>query len=153
MDKLQELNLPEFSFNYRLYKGKRQILDIVRKKYVSLTPEEWVRQNFVAWLIQFKKYPSGLIAIEKELLLNNMRKRYDIVVYNSNHIPAMLIECKAPGVPITQKVFDQAARYNMSVKVGHMIITNGIDHYYCTIDSENGSFAFEDQVPEYDKLF
>lgn len=153
MNVMQKLNLPEFNFSYRLFKGKRQIFDVVRKKFVSLTPEEWVRQNFIAWLIQAKKYPAGLIAVEKELSFNNMKKRYDAVIYNNKHVPAMLIECKAPGVSIIQKAFDQAARYNLVVKVRHLIITNGINHYYCSIDFEKGTYAFNDQVPDYDELF
>jgi hypothetical protein len=153
MDVMQKLNLPEYTFSYRLFRGKRQIFDSVRKKFVSLSPEEWVRQNFIAWLIQTKKYPAGLIAVEKELSFNDMKKRYDAVIYSNKHAPAMLIECKAPGISITQKVFDQAARYNLVLKVKHLIITNGMNHYYCSIDFENGSFAFNDKVPDYDELF
>jgi hypothetical protein len=150
---MQKLNLPEFSFKYRIHKEKKQILDMVRKKYTSLTPEEWVRQNFIAWLIYEKKYPAGLIAVEKELSLNELKKRFDVVIYNKNHIPIAIIECKAPGVKIVQKVFEQASRYNMVVKAKYLIVTNGLEHYCCNIDMENSTYSFMDQIPDYDKLF
>jgi len=150
---MQKLNLPDFDFTFRMHGNKKQIWDFVRKKYVSLTNEEWVRQNFVAWLIHEKNYPAGLIAIEKELTLNELKKRYDVVVYNSNHFPAMLIECKAPNIEITQKAFDQASRYNLTVKVNYLLITNGIVHYCCYIDLEKGTYSFMDQIPDYNKLF
>ena len=149
---MQKLNLPEYNFNFRVYKNKQQIFDSIRKKYIALTQEEWVRQNFVKWLITEKNYPTGLIAIEKELTLNDLKKRYDIVIYNSKHSPAMLIECKAPKVEITQKVFDQASRYNLSLKVNYLVITNGIIHYCCYIDLEKGTYNFVDQVPDYVNL-
>ncbi|MGD0712375.1 MAG: type I restriction enzyme HsdR N-terminal domain-containing protein, partial [Bacteroidales bacterium] len=111
-----KLNIPEYTFKYRIVNSKQQVFDTVRKKYVALTPEEWVRQNFVSWLIQELKYPASHIAIEKELLLNEMKKRFDVVIFNRDNKPAMLIECKAPEIKITQKTFDQAARYNMVLK-------------------------------------
>ncbi len=125
----------------------------MRKKYVALTSEEWVRQNFVAWLVNEKKYPAGLIAIEKELVLNDMKKRFDIVVFNSQFVPSLLVECKAPEVKITQKSFDQVARYNMTLKVKYLVVTNGMMHYCCYIDQQKGEFSFLDHVPDFDKLF
>lgn len=150
---IQKLNLPEYTFKFRMYRSRQQIFDAVRKKYIALTPEEWVRQNFIAWLINERHYPSGLIAIEKELLVNELKKRYDIVVYNRSHFPTMLIECKAPGVAVSQKVFDQAARYNLALKVSYLIITNGLTYYCCYIDMENGKYSFLENIPYYDKLF
>lgn len=150
---MQKLNLPEYTFKFNVCNDKQQIFDVVRKKWVVLTEEEWVRQNFVAWLIHVKRCPLGLIAIEKELSLNSLKKRYDIVVYNSQHLPALLVECKAPGINVTQKVFDQAARYNMVLNVNYLVVTNGINHYCCFIDTFNKEFSFIDDVPEHDKLF
>ncbi len=150
---MQKLNLPEYTFKFRMYRSRQQIFDAVRKKYIAFTPEEWVRQNFVAWLINERHYPSGLIAIEKELLVNELKKRYDIVVYNNNHIPALLVECKAPCVAVSQKVFDQAARYNLALKVSYLIVTNGLIHYCCYIDMENGKYSFLKNIPYFDNLF
>lgn len=147
------LNLPEYCFRYRIFNGKQQIFDSFRKKYVALTAEEWVRQNFIAWLVNDKKYPAGLIAVEKELALNNMKKRYDIVVFNKNSAPAILVECKAPGIKITQKVFDQAAHYNLALNVDFLIVTNGLEHYCCAVDLKRGTYNFMEEVPGFEKLF
>ncbi len=149
---MQKLNLPEYSFRYRINNEKQHVFDFIRKKYVMLTPEEWVRQNFLAWLVNNKHYPAGLIAVEKELKLNELKKRCDIVVYNNCHSPVLLIECKAPGVEITQKVFDQAARYNIVLKVNHLIVTNGMEHYCCFIDFEKETHFFMDEIPDYEKF-
>lgn len=148
-----KLNLPEYNFSYRLLDHKKQIFDSVRKKYVTLTKEEWVRQNFIQWLIQEKNYPSGLIAIEKEFLLNGLKKRYDAVVFHNNHKPAVLVECKAPDIAISQPVFDQAARYNIILRVPYLIFTNGQKHFCSYIDFEKGTYNFIDHIPEFDKLF
>jgi hypothetical protein len=148
-----KLNLPEYNFNFRANNSKQQIFDIVRKKYVALTPEEWVRQNFISWLIQELKYPASHIAIEKELLLNEMKKRFDAVVFNKDNKPAMLIECKAPEVKISQKTFDQAARYNMVLKLKYLVITNGLEHYCCEIDFLENKYSFMEIIPNYDKIF
>lgn len=147
------LNLPEFKFSIRKHNGHSQIFDPVRKRYVSLTPEEWVRQNFVAWLIHHKNYPSGLIGIEKEIMVGEMKKRFDVVIYNKKNQAEVLIECKAPGVAITQKVFDQISVYNMAINVRYLIITNGMDHYCCTVDTEKGEYSFMKEVPVYSELF
>lgn len=150
---MKKLNLPEFDFTFRLHDGKKQILDIIRKKYVSLTPEEWVRQNFIAWLLLHKNYPAGLIGIEKEIRVNKLKKRFDAIVYNKNHKPEILIECKAPEVAIAQKVFDQAAVYNMTLHVRYLIVTNGMEHYCCTVDPEKRKYSFLDDIPAYAGLF
>jgi hypothetical protein len=148
-----KLNLPEYNFKYRTANSKQQIFDAVRKKYVALTPEEWVRQNFISWLIQELKYPISHIAIERELLLNEMKKRFDVVIFNKDNNPAMLIECKAPDVKISQKTFDQAARYNMVLKLKYLVVTNGLDHYCCQIDFLENRYSFLENIPFYDKIF
>jgi hypothetical protein len=150
---MQKLNIPAYPFKSREYKGKQQIFDSIRRKYVALTSEEWVRQNFIQWLIHDKNYPPGLIAIEKELTLNDLKKRFDIVVYNKNHVPSLLIECKAPEIKISQKSFDQAGRYNLTLKVSYLVITNGLEHYCCHIDIEKGAYSFIEHIPDFDNLF
>ncbi|HNW97431.1 MAG TPA: type I restriction enzyme HsdR N-terminal domain-containing protein [Bacteroidales bacterium] len=150
---MRQLNLPEYSFRFRQRNDKTQVFDIIRKKYIVLTPEEWVRQNFVAWLIHEKKFPTGLIGIEKEITLNGLKKRYDIVIYNLNHRPEMLIECKAPDIAVSQKVFDQIAIYNMVMHVKYLIVTNGLEHFCCTMDFEKQKYFFLDDIPEYTQLF
>jgi hypothetical protein len=150
---MQKLNLPEFSFRFRKWDDKPQIFDTVRKKYVLLTPEEWVRQNFIAWLIQHKKYPAGLMGIEKEIEIHGLKKRYDAVVFNTNHFPEVLIECKAPEVEITQKVFDQIAIYNMKMQVRYLIVTNGMEHFCCVVDAEKRKYSFLETIPDYADLF
>ena len=148
-----KLNLPDYSFRYRTINSKQLIFDIVRKKYVALTPEEWVRQNFISWLIQELKYPASHIAIEKKLLLNELKKRFDAVVFNKDNKPAMLIECKAPEIKITQRTFEQAARYNMVLKLKYLVVTNGLDHYCCEIDFLENNYSFMEIIPNYDKIF
>jgi len=150
---MQKLNLPAYPINCRDHNGKQQVFDPIRKKYVALTSEEWVRQNFIAWLVNEKQYPPGLIAIEKELVLNELKKRFDIVVFNRQFVPSLLIECKAPEIKITQKSFDQAARYNMTLKVSYLAVTNGLVHYCCYIDIEKGEYSFIDEIPDFEKLF
>lgn len=150
---MQELNLPSYSFKYRVFKGRQQIFDAFRKKYVALTAEEWVRQNFISWMVNDKNYPAGLIAVEKELVLNNMKKRYDIVVFNRESLPALLVECKAPEIKITQKVFDQAARYNLALNVAFLVVTNGLEHYCCAVDIKKGTYSFLEKVPDFENLF
>jgi hypothetical protein len=147
-----KLNIPEYTFKYRIVNSKQQVFDTVRKKYVALTPEEWVRQNFVSWLIQELKYPASHIAIEKELLLNEMKKRFDVVIFNRDNKPAMLIECKAPEIKITQKTFDQAARYNMVLKLKYLIVTNGLEHYCCEIDFIENRYSFLEIIPNYNNI-
>jgi type I site-specific restriction endonuclease len=119
---------------------------------VALTPEEWVRQHFLQYLVHDRLCPATLIGVEQALTLNGLAKRADIVVHGPSGAPVALVECKAPGVPITQDVFDQAARYNMVFKVGLLIVTNGRDHYACRIDHASGTVSFLDHVPAYDAM-
>jgi hypothetical protein len=119
------INYPEPDFRRKKEGGKEFIFDSLRKKWLMLTPEEWVRQNFVQYLIKIKNYPSSLIAIEKEILLGELRKRFDILVYDNNHQPWMMVECKAAEIKLDESVLQQALRYNISVPVKYIVITNG----------------------------
>jgi hypothetical protein len=123
------INYPEPAFNIKIENGKEIILDMLRKKWVALSPEEWVRQNFIQVLIHVFNYPSTLIAVEKEILLGEMKKRFDILVYDKNHNPWMMVECKAAAVVLDEKVFEQVLRYNQAVPVSFLIITNGNTTY------------------------
>jgi len=145
---MDRLNLPTYSFNIKFKEQRKYIFDFIRKKYVLLTPEEWVRQNFLKYLVEEKKYPASLIAVEKEFKLNTLSKRSDAVVYNRLGQPFLIIECKATNVHINQKVFDQIARYNMKLNVEYLIVTNGLEHYCCKIDVEKQNYIFLKDVPE-----
>ncbi len=146
------LNLPEYSFNIKKEKEKYLIFDQMRKKYVSLSPEEWVRQHFVAFLTDRKKYPKSLIANEISIVYNGLQKRCDTLVYNKKGEVAMIIEYKAPHIAITQEVFDQIAVYNMKLKVDYLIVSNGMEHFCCKIDYENMRYNFLKDIPEYEEL-
>jgi hypothetical protein len=146
---MESLNLPTYSFNLKLIEQRKYIFDFIRKKFVLLTPEEWVRQNFLKYLVEEKKYPASLIIVEKEFKLNNLSKRSDAVIYNKQGNPFIIVECKAPEVKIDQKVFDQIARYNMILKVDLLLITNGLQHFCCKLDLENGTYYFLKEIPDY----
>ncbi len=147
---MQELNFPKFSFRFKNSENKVSIFDVIRKKFVILQPEEWVRQHCVHYLIENKNYPKSLINVEKELKINNLRKRYDIVVYNSDGSIHLIVECKSPKIKINQNTFDQIARYNLSLNATYLMVTNGINHYYCSMDFENECYLFLKDIPEYD---
>jgi hypothetical protein len=149
---LKQLNLPEYSFRISGKEGEEMILDNIRKKYVKLTPEEWVRQNFVMYLINEGKYPAGLIAVEVMSKFNNLKKRVDILVHDRNGKPVMLVECKSPDVKINDKVFDQIVCYNMGFRVPYIIVTNGMDHFACRIDFETNKYEFLLVIPLYEDL-
>ncbi|WP_457619290.1 type I restriction enzyme HsdR N-terminal domain-containing protein [Lutibacter sp.] len=143
------LNLPTYKFKIKNTKNKYTIFDIVRKKYVSLTPEEWVRQHLIHYLVEEKKYPVSLIAIEKQLTINNLTKRTDILVFNSEGTPEIIVECKAPSIKITQRTFDQIARYNLKLNANYLIVSNGLKHYYCKMDLLKKEYVFLDTIPNY----
>lgn len=149
---MQELNLPSHNFNMKEQNQKQLIFDSFRKNWVALTPEEWVRQNFLMWLVHGLDYPAGRIAVETSLLYNNMKKRADAVVYDKNGQSLVLIECKAPHVQITQKTFEQAASYNFRFQTRYLMLTNGLNHYCCHIDLARGSLSFLETIPVYDEL-
>jgi hypothetical protein len=146
---LEKLNLPEYFFKIRTIANNKEIFDPIRKKYIFLTSEEWVRQNFIRYLIEERKFPASLIAIEKTITVNKLKKRCDVVIYDRNRKPLILVECKASSVKITQSSFDQGARYNLSLNVKYLIVTNGINHYSCTIEREKKSYVFLEDVPFY----
>ena len=146
------LNLPTFAVNITEKEGKRMILDIVRRKYVALTPEEWVRQHFVNYLFVIKGFPHELLANEVSIKLNNTSKRCDTVVYNRFLTPLMIIEYKAPHIEITKDVFDQIARYNMALKVEYLAVSNGIRHFCCKINYNTQTYTFLEDIPEYAQL-
>jgi hypothetical protein len=149
---MEILNLPAYPFKLIQKNNKTFIFDVFRKMFVALTPEEWVRQNFLMWLINELEYPAGLIAVETSLSYNKLKKRADAVVYSKLAHPLMLIECKAPGVEISQKTFEQAARYNFSFNTAYLALTNGIYHYCCRIDVENQKLIFLEDFPIYSQL-
>ena len=146
---MQRLNLPTYNFKFKSSENKTLIFDKLRKKYVVLTPEEWVRQHFVHFLIDQKRYPETLIAIEKQLTINNLKKRTDILIFNSDGKPEVIIECKAPSIKISQKTFDQIARYNLQLKAEFLIVTNGLTHFYCKMDFKNKTYIFLKNLPDY----
>ena len=146
---MQKLNLPHYKFRIKSNENKMLIFDNLRKKYMVLTPEEWVRQNFVQFLIETKKYPNSLIAIEKQVVVNNLKKRSDILVFNKEGNPHIIVECKAPKIKITQATFDQIARYNLKLKANFLIVTNGLEHFYCKMDFEKETYIFLKEIPDY----
>jgi len=143
-----KLNFPDYTFRFKNNENKSLIFDVIRKKFVRLTPEEWVRQHVVHFLISDKHFSSSLINVEKQLILNNTKKRYDIVVFNSDGSIYLIVECKAPNISISQDTFDQIARYNLVANAKYLMVTNGSTHYYCRMDYENESFIFLEEVPE-----
>lgn len=146
------LNLPSYPFKISQKENVFFIFDEIRKKHLVLTPEEWVRQHLIRYLISEKNFPSTLLQIEGGLSLNQTQKRSDILVYTNLGEKIMVIECKAPSVPITQATFDQAARYNSVYKASWLAVTNGLNHYYAKIDHNSGKFLFVAELPDYKEL-
>lgn len=146
------LNLPEYDAKITEKEGRQVIFDILRKLYVALTPEEWVRQHFVHYLINHKNYPAALMGNEVNIELNGTKKRCDTVVYDRSLHPRIIIEYKAPHVKIDKKVFEQIIRYNMVLQVDYLIISNGLQHYCCKPDYNHRSFTFLSEIPEYNKI-
>ncbi|MEE4284788.1 MAG: type I restriction enzyme HsdR N-terminal domain-containing protein [Mariniphaga sp.] len=146
---MQELNLPVYAFRTKTEGTKKYIFDSVRKRFVLLTPEEWVRQHFIRYLTEEKKYPESLMAVEKQIELNGKLFRFDLLVYRRNGQPLLIAEFKAPGVKISQETFDQVVRYNMVLKVGRVVVSNGLQHFVCEIDYETSSYRFLKEVPEF----
>ncbi len=146
---MQKLNYPTYSFRFKSSENKTLVFDEIRKKFVVLTPEEWVRLHVVQFLLKEKKYPKSLINVEKQLKLNNTIKRYDVVVFNNDGSIFLIVECKSPSVPITQLTFDQIARYNLTLDAQYLMISNGLEHYYCQMDNENECYNFLEEIPNY----
>lgn len=149
---LPKLNLPDYSFTFKEENKKTKIFDEIRKKYLVLTPEEWVRQNVLKFLTEDKNYPQGLIAIEKGLTLNGLKKRTDILIYNREGIPVLMVECKAPSIKINQAAFDQIGRYNINFKLPYLFVTNGLQHFVAKVDFKEKQFEFLTEVPNYENL-
>lgn len=149
---MYELNLPKYGIKIANENGHLTIFDVLRRKYVALTPEEWVRQHFVHYLIGHKGYPQTLMANEIQLAIGNKKLRCDSVLYDRSLKPRMIIEYKAPTVNITQKVFDQITVYNMLLHVDYLVVSNGIKHYCCQMDYDNQKYLFLEEIPDYQEI-
>jgi len=145
--KMEKLNFPIFDLPLKNKQNKPHIFDPVRKKWLVLTPEEWVRQHCIQFLLKEKKTPLGLLQVERKFNVNGAEKRYDLVVYKPDQSIALLVECKAPSVNLTQKAFDQMAIYNRVLKSDYLMLTNGLQHFYCQMDFENGQYLFLPDLP------
>ena len=146
---MQKLNFPAYSYRLKNSENKVAIFDVIRKKFIILTPEEWVRQHTVQFLLDEKKYPKSYINVEKLIKVNDTSKRYDIAVFKPNGELFLLIECKAPEISITQDTFDQIARYNLKLKSEYLMVTNGLNHYFCQMDFENEKYVFLKELPNF----
>lgn len=149
---MKQLNLPPYTFKIAGNEGNEMILDTIRRKFVRLTPEEWVRQNFIQYLIKEGNYPPGLLGIEVNFILNKLRRRVDILVHDRSGRPVMIVECKEPAVKIDDKVFDQIVTYNMGLKVPYIVVTNGLVHYACKVRSDQPGYEFLNVIPLYEEL-
>lgn len=147
-----EINLPPYETKFREQGGKRQIFDVLRRKYVALTPEEWVRQHVVHYLMDYKGYPKGLLANEVELVIGEKKLRCDTLLYNRALQPQIIIEYKSPEIDLTQRVFDQITAYNFLLHVDYLIVSNGRQHYCCRMDYERQSYQFLKEIPRYEDL-
>ena len=152
MSNYTPLNLPPYAIKVSEKAGKQQIFDVLRRKYVTLTPEEWVRQHFVHYLFEHKGYPQGLLANEVSLQVGDKPLRCDTLLYNRLLQPQMIIEYKAPTVALTQKVFDQITTYNLLLHVDYLAVSNGLQHICCRMDYENRSYVFLKDIPDYQDL-
>jgi len=147
---MQKLNFPEYSFRFKNSENKVSVFDEIRKKFVILTLKEWVRQHVVQFLIVSKKYPKSYINVEKSIQINGLTKRYDVVVFYPNGKIFLVIECKAPEIKISQETFNQIARYNLNLKASYLMVTNGLNHYFCEMDFEKEQYNFLNDLPELD---
>ncbi len=148
---MQQLNFPAYNFRVKSSENKTRIFDEIRKKYVVLNPEEWVRQHVLHWLLYHKKYPASLINVEKQLKINDLTKRYDIVVFKPDGSIHILVECKSYTSRITQYVFDQIARYNLQVQANYLMVTNGLQHYFCQMNVAEEKYVFLEQIPDFSR--
>ncbi|MGF1555433.1 type I restriction enzyme HsdR N-terminal domain-containing protein [Paucihalobacter sp.] len=146
---MQKLNFPQYSFRFKNNENNLSIFDAIRKKFVILQPEEWVRQHCIQFLLNEKKFPKSHINIEKKITINQLTKRYDIVVFNPDGRIHLMVECKAPTVIINQTTFDQIARYNLALNATYLMVTNGLNHYYCQMDYKEQRYQFLENLPSY----
>lgn len=147
-----QLTLPPYQIRVKETHGRKQIFDILRRKYVALTPEEWVRQHFIHYLVEHKNYPSSLLANEVSLQIGEKRMRADSVLYDNQLHPRMIIEYKAPNITLTQKVFDQITVYNLLLHVDYLIVSNGMTTYICKMDYEKQTYMFLEAIPNYENI-
>lgn len=152
INKMFPLNLPSYEIKLSESDGKRHIFDILRRKYVALTPEEWVRQHFIHYLIDHKGYPQGLLANETELRCGEKKLRCDSVLYDKEMHPKMIIEYKAPTIKLTQNVFDQIVAYNFLLRVDYLVISNGLEHICCVMDYDAQKYHFLREIPSFSDL-
>ena len=146
---MQKLNFPSYNYRFKNSENKTHIFDVIRKKFVVLQPEEWVRQHCLNYLTNEKNYPISLLNVEKQLKINRLIKRYDVVIYNNDGSIFCLVECKAPSVKITQKTFDQIAQYNRTLNASYLMVTNGLNHYYCSMNQMSKGYNFIKSLPKY----
>ena len=146
------LNLPQYGIKIGEKDGKRTIFDFLRRKYVALTPEEWVRQHFTHFLVEHKGYPKGLLGNEVELHVGEKRLRCDTVLHNQQGQPQMIIEYKAPNIQLTQRVFSQISTYNLLLHVDYLIVSNGMQHICCRMDYTNNTYHFLKEIPNYEEV-
>lgn len=149
---MYKLNLPTYNIRINENRGRYAIFDILRKKYVAMTPEEWVRQHFIHYLTEHKGYPQAYLANEVELKVGDKRMRCDSILYNKELLPRMIIEYKAPTIQLQQKVFDQISAYNLLMRVDYLIVSNGLQHYCCKMDYDNQKYLFLADIPDYHNL-
>ncbi len=147
-----QLNLPPYQIRVKETGGRKQIFDILRRKYVALTPEEWVRQHFIHYLIKHKNYPASLLANEVSLQIGEKRMRADSVLYDNQLHPRIIIEYKAPNITLTQKVFDQITVYNLLLHVDYLIVSNGMTTYICKMEYEKQTYKFLETIPNYENI-
>jgi len=152
MQELMKLDFPEYKFRVRKAARGMEIFDIIRKRFVALTPEEWVRQHAIHFLNKERQIPLGRMNVEVALEASGLSRRADIVVFDNFGKSAAIVECKAPNVKITQDTFDQIARYNMALKASYLIVTNGLTHFCCYIDIEKQSYYFVEIIPDYQTM-
>lgn len=152
MFKVQRLNLPPYNISIRQHGGRDQIFDVLRRKFVALTPEEWVRQHFIHFLADHKGYPASLLANEVQLRVGDKTVRADSVIYDTSLRPLMIVEYKAPSIALTQKVFDQISVYNFLLHVDYLVVSNGLETYCCKMDYDNQKYLFLQDIPDYENL-
>ena len=146
---MQKLNFPNYTFRFKNSENKIAAFDEIRKKFIILTPEEWVRLHTIQYLKMEKLFPLSHINVEKQLMLGKVIKRYDVVVFNAEGGIHLIVECKAPSIKITQSTFDQIARYNMNLKAKYLMVTNGLDHFFCRMDYEAEKYIFLEDLPPF----
>ncbi len=149
---VESLNFPQYQFEIQESEGRQVIFDSLRKKWLQLLPEEWVRQHVVQYLVQEKQVPAGLIGVEKGFQFQGMQRRADLIVHDRQGAAVLMVECKAPAVKITQDVFDQVARYNMVIHAGYLFVTNGLQHYCCKIEADTRQYTFLKELPDFSAL-